>query len=815
MDLQLRMLPHLLLHQVFASTEFMDTAVSYSAGHVVLSYVTCLLGCVTTLELLQRRTSTRGLYNWFLLGAAAVTMGAISIWGMHFVANGAIILDHGAPNRQLVYKPTITAISFFVPIIVLMIAFYLLGLPARARQIHVALAGILTGAAVCGMHSLGQYGVDNYTCSYKVKNLVGSAIISIVASVIALGVFFRMRDTWTDSWWKRVICGAILAAAVSGMHWTAAVGTKYRWKKGKTGHGHLRTETTAVASALSMAACIVLLAAAFIRGRRMRVARIKAQRLVLACAYFDEDGKLMVTEEGILPSEKITNHYLEKNFGEDELNRAHATFLWVFKASRNWAFMEQFIPGMTEYIKSDPAAKRYRPGGMSSAPHGDWTDVSLNFAPVFKQLFCMAAQRLADHIHEPLGRLGTLFEEPLDTGTVFVCTPSRTALPAVSPNATNSPDLESGNCIARGKYLFLTRQLNRDEATNFGALGYRFAAVARIAEPMAKRMQINRDNLVARMGRMQLSASLGDLPLPGVHLGCFMLRPSIHKSFDVLVPESMQAQLPHVLVQPGGLTMEQSHQLTSLLDELTVGDVLEILLDQTKETKLDEPTRSRLHEAIVKLADVVGDSNGLMQAKFSARPLEVPCQSDTNFSSTSTCTFLIVRLIRDVHTSSATEALAYVPLVSFIVQQQYQTAGWRDEQFLQAVKCEFGHLLLDSCKRKRYSLIRLGRMSTSAGTRLGSRRTLPPRRCKDIIGRLYSSRGYDTSGTLPSPAAKPDRVDSELTTITTITVAEGGRPFDSPSLMAQMNRRSSTGGTFGAGCWVTELVSLFQLSTEG
>lgn len=62
----------------------------------------------------------------------------------------------------------------------------------------------------------------------------------------------------------------------------------------------------------SMSACIVLFVTAIIRGWRMRTARTKAQRLVLACAYFDKDGKLMVTEQGILPSESITDHYLEK-----------------------------------------------------------------------------------------------------------------------------------------------------------------------------------------------------------------------------------------------------------------------------------------------------------------------------------------------------------------------------------------------------------------------------------------------------------------------------------------------------------------------
>lgn len=43
------------------------TEVSYDPGYVVLSFFTSLVGCLTTIELLQRRTSTNGLYNWYVL----------------------------------------------------------------------------------------------------------------------------------------------------------------------------------------------------------------------------------------------------------------------------------------------------------------------------------------------------------------------------------------------------------------------------------------------------------------------------------------------------------------------------------------------------------------------------------------------------------------------------------------------------------------------------------------------------------------------------------------------------------------------------
>lgn len=44
---------------------------SYSAGFIVLSYFVSVVGCWTALELLHKRTSTRGLYNWY----AAVLLG--------------------------------------------------------------------------------------------------------------------------------------------------------------------------------------------------------------------------------------------------------------------------------------------------------------------------------------------------------------------------------------------------------------------------------------------------------------------------------------------------------------------------------------------------------------------------------------------------------------------------------------------------------------------------------------------------------------------------------------------------------------------
>jgi NO-binding membrane sensor protein with MHYT domain len=165
-------------------------------------------------------------------------MGGIGIWCMHFIGNRAIVMAEGQPDMQIVYNTSFTSVSFFLPIVVLSAAFYLLSATDRINRYYIAFAGVLMAVAVGSMHYLGQLGIANYYCRFRAGHVAGASIISLFASMAALNVFFRIRETWTDSWWKRALCGLILACSVSGMHWTATVGTSYRFN----GHGSRPTD---------------------------------------------------------------------------------------------------------------------------------------------------------------------------------------------------------------------------------------------------------------------------------------------------------------------------------------------------------------------------------------------------------------------------------------------------------------------------------------------------------------------------------------------------------------------------------------------
>lgn len=54
------------------------------------------------------------------------------------------------------------------------------------------------------------------------------------------------------------------------------------------------------------------MALALLGQRSRKLSADRAQQVVLACATYDMDGKLMVTPEGLLPSRKITDSYAER-----------------------------------------------------------------------------------------------------------------------------------------------------------------------------------------------------------------------------------------------------------------------------------------------------------------------------------------------------------------------------------------------------------------------------------------------------------------------------------------------------------------------
>lgn len=163
--------------------------------------------------------------------AISVSFGLVAIWCMHFVGNRAIIMGDGSLPIQLYYNSGFTALSVFLPIIFLFFGFTTVEFRQPGQRFFwpmLVIAGIMAGLAITGMHYVGNFGISNYRLTNPAGWVVGAAAIAISASVIALTLFFYFKERWINSWARRLMCASLLAGAVSGMHWTASVGTRYQ-----------------------------------------------------------------------------------------------------------------------------------------------------------------------------------------------------------------------------------------------------------------------------------------------------------------------------------------------------------------------------------------------------------------------------------------------------------------------------------------------------------------------------------------------------------------------------------------------------------
>ena len=174
-------------------------------------------------------------------------MGAVAIWCMHFIGNRSIQIRNGEPGLQISYNAKFTALSFFIPICVVGLAFYYFGKSEKVTVLEMIAGGVLTGLAICGMHYTGQGGISNYIISYSWKYVLGSVFVAVVASTAALGVFFYSTMTWTSGFITRSACAAMMAAAVTGMHFVATLGTYYHFKMNTwAGQGGLSREAVVI-----------------------------------------------------------------------------------------------------------------------------------------------------------------------------------------------------------------------------------------------------------------------------------------------------------------------------------------------------------------------------------------------------------------------------------------------------------------------------------------------------------------------------------------------------------------------------------------
>ncbi len=166
---------------------------------VLLSSMTACLGSWTALDLFRRVRAHRGAWRGGWLFAAAVAMG-LSIWSMHFIA--MLGFDPGAEVR---YDVGLTVLSLLLAIAATAFAFFFASREGTARLV---VSGIVMGAGICLMHYTGMAAVmTQATLRNDPLFVLAAFVVAVTASSGAL-VAAKQEHTLSQRALAAVVLGS-------------------------------------------------------------------------------------------------------------------------------------------------------------------------------------------------------------------------------------------------------------------------------------------------------------------------------------------------------------------------------------------------------------------------------------------------------------------------------------------------------------------------------------------------------------------------------------------------------------------------------
>ncbi|CDS00809.1 hypothetical protein [Sporisorium scitamineum] len=583
----------------------------FNPGIVVASIAVSALGSYSTLLLLGKRTSNKGKRNIFLLSFAATTMAAVGIWGMHFIGMHMSLRPVAGVNWYIKVDPGFTVLSLFVPVIALHAAFFIVDAAVSFSIIRTTISGILTGLIVGLMHYSASL-KTNYAVSYSPTLVTISIVVACVAATVALTGFFKFRSQWEDSWWKRMLCAFLLAAAVSGMHYIGVWGTSYKVKASTvTGANEIslltgRQRNNVLVIAIGCMCFVIICLSIFIAvsdALLVRDARRKSKKVVVCSATFDKQGRLLVKPDGTMPLMIIETDVNTRDI-LDALDNRQPTFQWLYSLSWDWAIIAPWLRAITsrfaaetlhaqrnEAIWKSKGRKMIAQGRRSLDISEDRRKGPQSLAD-FRDRFIDAAYHLAGELDIPFEEIGVLYDHVLPTGTrrngcqpvPDKFTPSRQFTDDESSINGPVPSIfGEGNDQEEGAMLFLVRELPNSAASTerFRQMGYRMTETRFLAGVLADRVAVQKEEMEPLLDSLKVYAKRGTRPVVqpgGVYCGLFGVRASTSKEggLDVLVYNFARHQIPaYRLPDVQCITLEMKTFLGSL-DQATMEDAMKV-----------------------------------------------------------------------------------------------------------------------------------------------------------------------------------------------------------------------------------------------
>lgn len=187
---------------------------------VALSLVMAFQGSFVGLNLAVQVRSAVDPRRRLLLAGAALTL-ALAIWSMHFV--GMLAAQMPVAVDFLVLP---TLLSFLVCVLVVGIAVFAAS-NARLTPVRLGLSAFVMGSGICTMHYLGMYALHgSLRMEHDPAYVFASFLIAFNAAGLAMWLLFGLGRRP-----PLVISAAVLALAISAMHYTAMAGLTYETRQ--------------------------------------------------------------------------------------------------------------------------------------------------------------------------------------------------------------------------------------------------------------------------------------------------------------------------------------------------------------------------------------------------------------------------------------------------------------------------------------------------------------------------------------------------------------------------------------------------------
>lgn len=170
----------------------------------------------------------------------------------------------------------------------------------------------------CIEKTIGQFAITYFHMTYKIGYVVGAIIIACCSAIVALYIFFKLREQWANQWYKRLISAMVMGIAVCGMHHTALVGTNFYFPANGTAPPEPSLSQAALIGsicAIVVAVCFLMMYITIVKRRKMlkRIGKMQqkgSRGLVLDAVFFDKNGRILVNTDGLVPMRNVLEDIL-------------------------------------------------------------------------------------------------------------------------------------------------------------------------------------------------------------------------------------------------------------------------------------------------------------------------------------------------------------------------------------------------------------------------------------------------------------------------------------------------------------------------